>query len=111
MTVEVAAGVEVVETDCGTRREPFAAERRSVRAREQRTAEDLLARLQGAGGCANPSPLSCAEVGNLQQVGIPTNIIVTTIQDAGGCYTVESIQCLKKLGLPSVVIHAAQQAR
>jgi len=117
MTVELPAGVEVVETDCGSRQEPFAAEQRSVKARELRKAEELLARLQeagstGAGGaCANPSSLTCAEIENLMMVGVPKDIIIQAIRDAGGCFSPKTLSCLKKKGIPPAIIEAARSVK
>ncbi len=117
MTVELPAGVEVVETDCGSRQEPFAADRRSVKARELRKAEELLARLQQAGsagagvGCAMPSGLSCGEIENMVAVGVPTNIVIRTMRDSGGCFSAQTISCLKRKGMPPAIISAAMYGK
>ncbi|HCH65940.1 MAG TPA: hypothetical protein DFR83_24275 [Deltaproteobacteria bacterium] len=114
MTVELPAGVEEVETDCGARQEPFAAERRSVQAQELRKAEDLLTRLRqddAVGVCPDAYGPTCSEVENMVLMRIPTNIIVQTIQNAGGCFSPKTISCLKQKGIPPAVIEAGRPAR
>jgi hypothetical protein len=46
MKIQVAEGVEAIETDCGPRQPAFPAQQRTVEAAEVRDAEVLLARLQ-----------------------------------------------------------------
>ena len=117
MTVELPAEVEAVETDCGMRQEPFAAERRSVKARELRKAEDLLSRLRqagegsAAGACANPSALSCQEIANIVAIGVPSNVVIDTIRGAGGCFSAKTLACMRQKGIPPVIIGAAQSMR
>jgi len=114
MTVELPAGVERVETDCGQREEAFPADRRSVDAREGSAAQALLKQLKQSGtaaACDRPTSLTCTDVMQLVGLEVPTAIIIGTMNGASGCFPAEVISCMKENGAPGAIISAAKNKR
>ncbi len=127
MRVNLPAGVETVQTDCGAKQPAYQQETRMVAADQVAMAESLLTRLKassGQGGVfgssgyssggtpsrqqAPGSGISCANLLNMAKVGVPSATIVVTMRNGGSTYSQDDVDCLRRGRAPSSVIQAAQ---
>lgn len=68
----------------------------------------LAATLLGLALAGPAHALSCDEVVAMVKVNVPVVIVVQTIDDSGGLYTPEDIECLVRAEVPEPVLNAAR---
>ena len=67
----------------------------------------LLGTMGLVGTSSTAWALSCDEIMNMVNVGVPENIVVMTVKDSGEMFSAEDIQCLTSRGAPASIVAQA----